>query len=109
MNPNHEIKCLVWNPRSLNNKIETFIQYLEDNDIDIAAVSETWLASLNNYITGYLRERGYNIHHYHRDAKKGGGVSIISSNTISREQTKTYKYKSFECVSVLFAGSSLTM
>ena len=87
MNPNQEIKCLVWNPRSLNNKIETFIQYLEDNDIDIAAVSETWLASLNNYITGYLRERGYNIHHYHRDAKKGGGVSIISSNTISREQT----------------------
>lgn len=106
MNLNQEIKCLVWNPRSLNNKIETFIQYLEDNDIDIAAVSETWLASLNNYITGYLRERGYNIHHYHRDAKKGGGVSIISANTISREQTKTYKYKSFECVSVLFAGSS---
>ena len=65
MNLNQEIKCLVWNPRSLNNKIETFIQYLEDNDIDIAAVSETWLASLNNYITGYLRERGYNIHHYH--------------------------------------------
>ena len=77
---------------------------LEDNDIDIAAISETWLSSLNNYVTGYLRERGYNIHHYHRDAKRGGGVSIISLNTFIREKTKTYRYKSFESVSVVFTG-----
>ena len=105
MNTSLELKCLVWNPRSLNNKIESFVQLLEDNDIDIAAISETWLSSSNNYVTGYLRERGYNIHHYHRDVKRGGGVSIISLNTICRHQSKTYKYKSFESVSVLFTGS----
>ena len=103
MNISQVIKCLVWNPRSINNKIETFIQMLEDDDIDIAAISETWLSSLNNYVTGYLRERGYNIYHYHRDAKRGGGVSIISKHTLSMEQSKTYSYISLLKVCLYFS------
>ena len=77
---------------------------LEDSDIQIAAVSETWLTSSTNYVTGYLRERGYNIHHHHRDHQKGGGVSIIFADTISRDKSKVYNYRSFECVSILFTG-----
>ena len=104
MNSNQEVKCLVWNPRSLNNKIESFVQQLEDNDIQIAGICETWLSSSTNYVTGYLRERGYSIHHHHRDSRKGGGVAIISADSISREQSKVHSYRSFECVSTLFTG-----
>ena len=98
------MKCLVWNPRSLNNKIESFVQMLEDNDIQIAAACETWFSSSTNYVTGYLREHGYNTHHHHRDAQKGGGVAIISADNIRRDQSKVHYFRSFECVSTIFSG-----
>ena len=95
---------MVWNARSLNNKIESFIQSLEDNDIQIGAVGETWFGSSNNYVTAYLRDHGYNIHHQHRETQKGGGVSIIFSNSITRDQSRVHTFSSFECVSVTFSG-----
>ena len=95
---------MVWNARSLNNKIESFIQSLEDNDIQIGAVGETWFGSSNNYVTAYLRDHGYNIHHQHRKTQKGGGVSIIFSNSITRDQSRVHTFSSFECVSVTFSG-----
>lgn len=77
---------------------------LEDNDINIAAVSETWLTSSTNFVTGYLRERGYIIHHHHRDVQRGGGVAIVFSDSLTNEQHKCYHYKSFESVSASFTG-----
>lgn len=95
---------MAWNPRSLNNKIEKFVQLLEDNDIQVAAISETWLTSSSNYVTGYLRERGYDIHHHHRDHQKGGGVALVFLHTLKKNNSKCYSYRSFECVSISFTG-----
>ena len=88
----------------MNNKVEKVVQLFEDNGIKIGVVGETWLSSANNHVTGYLRERGYNIHHHHRDSQRGGGVSVIFENTIRKEQSKIYNYRSFECLSVSFMG-----
>ena len=77
---------------------------LEDEDIKIAVVCETWLASASNFVTGCLRDHGYSIHHHHRDVQKGGGVSVIYDNTITSDNLNTYSYKSFECVSISFTG-----
>ena len=76
-----EILCVLWNARSLNNKILDFIALLEDEGIDIAAVTEHWMSSHHNHITAELRERGYNIQHYCREEKDGGGVGVIYKNT----------------------------
>ena len=100
------MKCIVWNPRSLNNKIDYLVQMMEDNDIVIAVVSETWLSSATSYVTGYLRDHGYSIHHHYRLGQKGGGVAIIFANTIMVQQSKVHSFKSFECVSASFSGHS---
>ena len=96
------MRCFLWNPRSLCNKLEEFIQLLEDNDIHIAAVCETWLTSSFNYVTSRLRELSYNIHHQHRDSQRGGGVALIFKNNLHVEGLKSYKFKSFEAISVIF-------
>ena len=61
----------------MNNKVEKVVQLFEDNGIKIGVVGETWLSSANNHVTGYLRERGYNIHHHHRDSEGWGSVGNL--------------------------------
>ena len=71
---------------------------LEDEDLDVAAVTETWMISQNNNITAELASRGYGIYHFNRHVKKGGGVALIFKQVFKFISGKTYKYDSFECV-----------
>ena len=92
------MKCLLWNACSLNNKILDFIHILEDNDIEISFLTETWLQSQNNHVTALLLEAGYKISHYHRSAEKGGGVAIITRAHFVSKNEKTFHYQTFECL-----------
>ena len=70
----HQVKCILLNPQSLNNKISILIQFLEDNSIDICLFTETWLKTQNNFVTASLKEAGYKITHCIRQNKNGGGL-----------------------------------
>ena len=54
---------MLFNPRSLNNKIGDFIGLLEDKGVDIAFISETWLSESKNTTTAALKAHGYSILH----------------------------------------------
>ena len=97
-----EIQCLLWNAGSLQNKLDDFIAQLEDGDIDVAAVTETWFTSQQNSNTAVIKNKGYSITHFNRDPdeRKGGGVAIIYRNNFKVNSTKTYKFDSFECALV---------
>ena len=90
------MNCLLWNPQSLQNKILDFIQILEDNDIDISFISETWMTSQNNLTSALLKESGYTMYHYCRPNKQGGGVAIIAKSTFTPKNGKTMTYTTFE-------------
>ena len=72
-----DISCVLWNPCSLQSKLEDFLALLQDRDLDIAAVTETWLTTQYSNLTAELSERGYSIYHFHRESKRGGGVALI--------------------------------
>ena len=95
-----EITCLLWNARSLQNKIDSFTALLEDADIEVAAVTETWFASQHNNSTAIIRDKGYYISHFNRDDRRGGGVALIYKNTFKLVKTKTYSFETFECILV---------
>ena len=88
----------MWNAQSLNNKINNFIQILQDASIDICFLSETWLTAQNNTVTALLKESGYNIHHFNRADKRGGGVAIVTKFEYKSKLKKSFQYCSFECV-----------
>ena len=90
------MKCLVWNPQSLQNKILDFINLLDDNEVDFSFITEHWMNSLNNHTTALLRESGYNFYHYFRKNRKGGGVGIIAKNKFIPKNGKTINYQTFE-------------
>ena len=88
----------MWNAQSVNNKINYFIQILQDGSIDICFLTESWLKSQNNNVTALLKEAGYNIYHFNRADKKGGGVAIITKLKYKSKLQKSFNYSSFECV-----------
>ena len=94
--------CLLWNPKSLQNKVDDFIALLEDEDIDIAAVVETWMPCQHNNVTAQLKESNYEIQHYNRDRdiRRGGGVALIYRNNFKLFKSKIYKFQTFECIQV---------
>ena len=90
------MKCLLWNPQSLQNKIADFIGLLEDNDIDISFITESWMTSQNNQTSALLQEAGYNIFHFCRQNRKGGGVGIIARNKFIPKNGKLMAFHTFE-------------
>ena len=92
----NQVKCLLWNPKSLQNKVPDFIQMMDDNDIDIAFVCETWMTGSNNLTSGLLRESGYSMYHDFRKDRTGGGVAIIARSIFAPKNGKAFKYKTFE-------------
>ena len=97
--------CLLWNARSLNNKIDEFVQLLHDNNVDVAFVTETWLSSESGTITFVLREAGYGIEHSYR-SKCGGGVAIIYKLNMTniKADGKIKNYESFMYKNVILNG-----
>ena len=67
----------MWNAGSLQNKLDDLLSLLEDEDLDVAAIIETWFTTQNNNITAELGEKGFSIYHFNREIKKGGGVALI--------------------------------
>ena len=88
----------MWNSQSLNNKILYLIQLLEDNCIDFAFVTETWLRTQNNFVTAAINEAGYKITHNIRNNKIGGGVAIVSKQNFQSKYEKLLEYNTFECI-----------
>lgn len=50
---------------------------LQDHDIDIAIVTETWLSDQANTTTAVIKSYGYNIVHDFRADNRGGGTALI--------------------------------
>jgi exonuclease III len=74
---------MVWNVRSLNNKCDDVMILLQDSNIDIALITETWLTEQCNNTTATIKSYGYSIIHSHRHDTKGGGTAIIYKTTLS--------------------------
>ena len=93
------MKCLLWNPKSLQNKVRDFIQMLDDNDIDISFVCETWMTGSNNLTSALLRESGYSMYHDFRKDKLGGGVAIIARSILHPKIVKFSSIKPLKSLS----------
>ena len=105
MCPATTICIFVWNAQSLVNKIDEVIQFLSDNQVAIACISETWFSEEGNITTFAIKEAGYEIDHTYR-SKRGCGVAILwKSNIKVKCNLKTKDYSSFEYKNILLEGT----
>ena len=78
------LNCALINIQSVGNKTSEIRDYINDNKLDILVLTETWL---NNYDSAKISEMTPDTHtflHVPRGEKRGGGVGIFISNSLSK-------------------------
>ena len=70
----------VVNTRSIKGpkgKTEDFVDYIISNNIDVCAVTETWLTDKDSVTTASLKPNGYKFKDVPRTGRRGGGIGIM--------------------------------
>ena len=91
---------MSWNVWSILNeeKLENFLQILEDNDIGVACITESWFDTKVGLFSQKIKSRGYELHHAYREDKRGGGVAIMFKKQFAVKigGASSSEYSSFE-------------
>lgn len=99
---NKSLHVCSLNARSIKNKSVSVADFIISNDLDIIALTETWLGSdIDNIILSKLVPSGYDIKHVPRSGSRGGGVAIIFKLGIKIKMVKLNSvcYSHFESMS----------
>ena len=86
------------NARSICNKSRLINDFIADHNIDLFALSETWLRGDDSDLY-YIRDicpDGYVFHHVLRLHNTGGGVGIVLKSNIKAKIQAHESYCSFE-------------
>ena len=95
---NEKVSCITLNCRSTNKKDTIIGQYLREEDISFALLTETWFSDnkQHQYETSDLNQNGYKISTANRKEKVGGGIALTCKDKINMLKIKSGTYRSFE-------------
>ena len=68
-----------FNARSVRNKSDEICDFVVENDLDVCAISETWLSGNDSdkIVCGDITPTGYSLKHMPRKGRRGGGVALL--------------------------------
>ena len=78
-------KLVLLNARSVRNKTDFITDYIHEHDLDIIALTETWLTN-DQKDTANIRKLtpdGYNFVHFPRSDQQGGGVGVLYKSCLT--------------------------
>ena len=84
------------------------MQIIEDQDIGIACVTESWFNAKSGTFSQIIKRCGYELHHAYRKEKRGGGVAIVYRKQlmIKEGDASSEEFSSFEYASILMTVHS---
>ena len=98
----HPIRFGVLNARSVRNKALFVKDYLVDQQIDIMALTETWLSQNGDeHVIEELCPNGFVFKHVPRSEwgeDTGGGVGLLYNRSIKLQQRPVQNFNSFEII-----------
>ena len=100
---NQQLNFCLFNSRSVRNKILSVKDYTVDHDIDIFALTETWLepGDSDRLLIEELIPSGYRFLHNPRSIGRGGGVGMLFKNSLRVKQEETIVTDSFEYMQII--------
>ena len=104
------LKLGLCNTRSIMNKWDSTVDYMLQNQLDIFAITETWISSQNIH-DHQLRDlpTGYSFHHIPRSSRRGGGVAIFYRTCLNPKFQPQFIAASFESLETLITIDSVCL
>ena len=97
--------CLL-NTRG-SNKGDEIVEFVTDNDLDILAMTETWLKPEHDIARGDMTHAGYTLYEEPRpEEKRGGGVAVLCKASIKVKKAKRFKANTFESMNALITSGT---
>ena len=91
----------------MNNKLLEILEAFHDLNLDVLALTETWLEDGDVVTPAVLKECGFALHGCSRKTR-GGGVAVLTKSNLKVKTVKSsIRPKSFECLQVEIEGSNL--
>lgn len=96
-----KMRFALWNARYINNKTSSLCDFIVSRQLDIMALTETWLYGDDrdtHTLVDILNTLGhYNITHIPRKNRHGGGIALLSKNGLIISKNNDLSYQSMEC------------
>ena len=102
------LKFCLLNARSINNKSLQIKDYIVERNIDVFALTETWLKNSadSDFAIRDVCPSGYLILHVPRKNRSGGGVAIVYSNNLKIKLCHSTSHDSFELMELTLHSSA---
>ena len=98
------------NLRSVRQKSAALSDLISSKQIDILAMTETWLSSCDTAAClADISPPGFSLFHCPRPSGRGGGVAFLVRETFKVEIIHTPKLLSFEAICILVKHSSISI
>ena len=107
--PNGKFTLCHMNCQSARNKISSIVDHITENDIDFVALTESWFKDTDQRLIEDVKPDGYDVRHFARADRIGGGVTIIFKSSISVLAIKDIRTLSFEGLSAVVQTGELTV
>ena len=91
--------CLI-NTQSVRNKIELVKDFILEHDIDICALTETWLSKFDELVVQQLQPDGYKLLHVDCMDRSGGRVAVLCRGSTHLVLSSEAKFTSFESINI---------
>ena len=96
------------NARSIRNKTLMLNDFIVEHDVDIFAITETWLrdSDFDDFFCSDICPAGYNFFHDPRTTSHGGGVTVLIKKPFKVvKQQQLANFKSFEAYEAVLKSS----
>jgi len=94
----NKLSLISLNVRSVKNKSTSICDFMQSNNADLLALTETWLGTaIDKSVISEITPDGYQILHVPRKDKLGGGVALIHKSNVDVKRSKPIQtYSHFE-------------
>ena len=93
-------KLLLWNVHSIakEEKLQNLLQIIDDRNVDIACITETWFSSKKGKFSKTIKDSGFDLNHTFRESKRGGGCAVLFKRnlTVKKGDASSTEFSSFE-------------
>ena len=94
-------RCATVNCCSIVNKASNFKVELMEHNLDVCALTETWIREGDDTTAIQLCPDGYSSVSIPREGRIGGGIAIVHKLDITLRSKSVYNYQTMECAGFL--------